>query len=778
MRPFLLGRLWPRQTALKTAVGRRFVSNDSRIRNLGIIAHIDAGKTTTTERMLYYAGVTKRLGNVDSGDTVTDYLEAERERGITIQSAAITFNWNDYQINLIDTPGHADFNFEVVRSLRVLDGAITILDSVAGVEALTEKVWGLTSQLQIPRILYINKMDRAGAGFSRTIKEAVTKLQTPVAMLNIPYFEGETFCGIIDVLHGQRIVYKSEDGKQVEVKPCSETPQADEAMEARTALIEQISDVDPEVLETFVEHDDVPNEQLVAALRKASIANKIVPVLCGSSFRNIGIQPLLDAAIQYLPAPNESETRTTSDGPTPAKTTNTNADVVRMLAFKVRQDPQRGTLVFVRIYSGVLKKNATVYNSSNKQSERITRLLRMQADEPEEITSAHAGEIAVLGGTSGIRTGDTLVAHPSKLNGVSSLRKEDKELSLQPIDVPPPVFVVRISPKGPGDTRGMNAALDILLREDPSLQLSYDEEAGQHLLSGMGELHLEIATNRLLEDLKARVDIGDVMITYKETLKSGVNSLEALEGTDSNGATTKVSVSISPRSDNTLDATTSKGKELIDSNRVFTRFKRHHNIEFPAVNDAVSVGIIPVLARGGQLGRSALFGLDFNISVEIGPEASAPELVSELIRNATSNALNETLNPSDFELLEPVMSVQVSAPQSAVGTVMTDLTTTRRGTIGGLSDNENTVNGENGDGVDYHTMAANLWTPVDHTMYMSKHEDQQGAQVQLEAKVPLRKMVGYLSSLRSMTQGRGTFEMSFSEFSAVPSQDVEQVLEE
>lgn len=776
MRPFLLGRLWPRQTQLGAAFSRRFVSTDSRIRNLGIIAHIDAGKTTTTERMLYYAGVTKRLGNVDSGDTVTDYLEAERERGITIQSAAITFNWNDYQINLIDTPGHADFNFEVVRSLRVLDGAITILDSVAGVEALTEKVWGLASQLQIPRILYLNKMDRAGAGFSRTIKEAVSKLQTPVAMLNIPYFEGEKFCGIIDILHGQRIVYKSEDGKQIEVKPCSETPQANEAVEARTALIEQISDVDPEVLETFIEHEDVPNEMLVAALRKACISNKIVPVLCGSSFRNIGIQPLLDAAIQYLPAPNESGTSTTSDSLTPAKSTNS-SDVVRMLAFKVRQDPQRGTLVFVRIYSGVLKKNATVYNSSNKQSERISRLLRMQADEPQEINSAQAGEIAVLGGTTGIRTGDTLVAHPSKLNGVSSLSKEDKELALQPIDVPPPVFVVRISPKGPGDTRGMNAALDILLREDPSLHLSYDEEAGQHLLSGMGELHLEIATNRLVDDLKARVDIGDVMITYKETLKPGINPSEALEDTDSNGATTKVTISITPRSDDALEAT-SKGKELIDSNRVFTRFKRHHSINFHEVNDAVSVGIIPVLARGGQLGHSALFGLDFNISVEIGPEASAPELVSELVRNATSSALNESLGSSDFELLEPMMAVQVSVPQSAVGTVMTDLTTTRRGTIGGLSDEESGIDGANEEGVDYHSMAENLWAPVDHTMYMSKHEDQQGAQVQLEAKVPLRKMVGYLSSLRSMTQGRGTFEMSFSEFSPVPPQDVEQVLEE
>lgn len=734
-------------------------ADPSAVRNLGIIAHIDAGKTTTTERMLYYAGITKRLGNVDSGDTVTDFLEAERERGITIQSAAISFNWHQTQLNLIDTPGHADFNFEVVRSLRVLDGAITILDSVAGVEALTEKVWSLASQLQIPRIVYINKMDRAGAGYSRTVKEIVSKLRTKVALVNIPYFEGDKFVGIIDVLHGKRIEYKSEDGKQIEVLDCSNTPQCKVAEQAREALVEQLSEVDDAVVNEYIETEQVSTQTLINALQKAASANEIVPVLCGSSFRNMGIQSLLDAAVQYLPAPNVPK----------------ESGTVEMLAFKVRQDPQRGTLVYIRVYKGTLRRNATIFNTATQKVERVTRLLRMQADNPVEIESVEAGDIAVLGGTSNIRTGDTLVAHASKLNGISTLSRAEKELALLPIPVPPPVFVTRIEPKGPGDARGMQSALEILLREDPSLHLAYDDDAGQYLLSGMGELHLEIAIQRLIEDLKARVDVGEVMITYKETLNTDLEPAVAV-GVDMNGAETKVRVSISA---NNKEASQSKAsQQLTDFNVKTVRVKNHPRIDSRAVDEAVTIGINPVLAQGGLLGKYALCGLRFNVDVEIALESDSVEKVASLVRKAASEALSSA-DKAAFSLLEPVMSVCVSAPEGQIGTVMTDISTTRRGTILGMSNGGGggyQADEHDDEQSEYTDLAKKIWTPVDHTMYMSKHGDEQGRQVRLNVKVPLRKMVGYLSSLRSMTQGRGTFEMTFSEFSEAPPQDVNEIL--
>lgn len=710
--------------------------------------------------MLYYAGITKRLGNVDSGDTVTDFLEAERERGITIQSAAISFNWHNTQLNLIDTPGHADFNFEVVRSLRVLDGAITILDSIAGVEALTEKVWSLASQSRIPRIVYINKMDRAGAGYSRTVKEVVSKLRTKVALVSIPYFEGDKFVGIIDVLHGKRIEYKSEDGKQVEVVDCSTTEQHEVAEKAREALIEQLSELDEAVVEEFLETEQVSTPTLVNALQKAVLANEIVPVLCGSSFKNMGIQLLLDAVVQFLPAPDAQKISGT----------------VEMLAFKVRQDPQRGTLVYIRVYKGTLKRNATIYNTATQKTERVTRLFRMQADNPIELEYVEAGDIAVLGGTSNIRTGDTLVAHASKLNGVSALTRAEKELTLLPIPVPPPVFVTRIEPKGPGDTRAMQLALEILLREDPSLHLTFDDEAGQYLLSGMGELHLEIAIQRLVGDLKARADVGEVMITYKETLNSDLKPAVAV-GVDSNGAETKVCVSISL---NNLEASSrpKANQQLMDFNSKTVRLKNHPRIDPRAVDEAVTIGINPALAQGGALGKYALYGLHFNVDVEIALESDSVDEVASLVRKAASKALSSA-DKAAFFLLEPVMKVCVSAPEAQIGTVMTDLSTTRRGTILGMANSDdkgNQANEHDDARSGYTDLAEQMWTPIDHTMYMSKHADEKTRQVRLYARVPLRKMVGYLSSLRSMTQGRGNFEMTFSEFSKVPPQDINDIL--
>lgn len=718
------------------------------MRNIGIIAHIDAGKTTTTERMLYYAGLTSRLGNVDAGDTVTDFLPAERERGITIQSAAITFGWNNATVNLIDTPGHADFGFEVVRSLRILDGAVTVLDSVAGVEAQTEKVWSQASALNIPKIVYINKMDRAGAGFSRTVREVVSKLRTPVALVNIPYFCDHEFKGVIDVL-SKSVIQWSGDGKHVEVSPASEIgPEvAKEAQAARDALVDSLS-IDEEVVDAFLEAEDdfdaVPNDLLKKALARLTQENKIVPVLCGSSFRNIGVQPLLDAVVDYLPSP---------------KTETAPQNTMQALAFKVRHDPIRGTLVYVRVYAGSLKKGSTVLNTTTQTKERTTKLLQMQADQPIDIAEIPAGSIGVIVGTKDIKTGDTLIAHPNKKDGISALPQDVKKTKLMPIDIPEPVFVSRITPVSVADIRGMKAALDILLREDPSLNLSYDDESGQWLLAGMGELHLEIARDRLVQDLKANVEVGEIMITLRETL-TGPTSGSSRRDSDQGSVTATVQIEPLVEHD---------GYSLADSNYYKARFPRHPVLSSDEIATAVGVGITPVLASGGKVGRRALYMLSFSVKLDVAPELQSADLVSVAVREAALDALaNAPLE--QFSLLEPVMKVAITVPKTEMGTVMTDLSSNRRGHILGLGDDSAASDDR------FQQMASSMYAPADHTMYLSKHEDEQTQSAVLHAHVPLRKMVGYLTSLRSMTQGRGNIQMTFASFEPVESRDVDEVL--
>lgn len=743
-------------------LSRRCVSTLSKIRNVGIIAHIDAGKTTTTERMLYYSGAIKRIGNVDTMDTVTDFLDAERERGITIQSAAVTFNWNNHQINLIDTPGHVDFNYEVIRSLRVLDGCVTILDSVSGVEALTEKVWKLASELKIPRIVYINKMDRPGAGFGRTVREVVSRLKTKVVLPILPYFKNDDlFCGVIDVLNMVQIEYVSEDGKEIKATPAEESENKEIALQGRQALIDQLSELDETVLNEFVENETVSTESLTRAIRRLTIEGEIVPVICGSSFRNMGIQPLMEACVSYLPSPESTLT------PKPAVPNG----LLSMLAFKVRHDPQRGVMVFVRVYTGQLKKNSMLFNTTSQEKERVSKVLRMQADEPVEQDSFGPGEIAVLLGTKNIRTGDTLI-------GGNKLSNDQKQLQLQSISGPPPVFFIRISPLNVGNLRGMKAALDILLREDPSLSLSYDEDAGQYLLAGMGELHLEIATNRLIEELGAKVSIGDVMITLKEAVDTSAIRPDPVfkREVDHMDAETVVSVKIVDSSELGADTDTDTEMEglqtLADNNNVLVKFKRHPTIRNQAVEKEAIIGLNPVIAMGGRRGH-ALMNTNIVCEVSISPESQNISLVAPLVRAAATEAI-ANIDSSNFTLLEPLMNVHLTIPENCAGTIIADLTSNRRGIMKSLDD---TGLNEQSDRT-YIDMSTDIWTPTDHTMYMSKHADTKNSSVQVNALVPLRKMVGYLSVLRSATQGRGTFEMEFAQFDAVPAQDVDDVLEQ
>jgi elongation factor G len=772
-------------------------------RNLGIIAHIDAGKTTTTERMLYYSGLTSHIGDVDQGDTVMDYLPAERARGITITSAAITFNWADHKINLIDTPGHADFTFEVIRSIRVLDGAITILDGVAGVEAQTEKVWHQARQMHIPNIIYVNKMDRPGAGFGRTVREVVAKLNTRVAIINLPYFstmdDGSSesqFVGVLDVIEQKIIIWEpGSDGKQVDVKNISQMDSSirTECANARTALIETLSELDDELLETVLELDDymnVPSKAIKKALRKATVDEQICPVLCGASFKNIGVQPLLEAVIDYLPSPRDrppphaiSKAQNVTKGRKQHKQLMTNErDVVLdpsnnplltcALAFKVVNDPMRGILVFVRVYSGTLHQGSVIFNTANGKKERVTKLLQMQADNPLEVSKIENGNIGVIAGSKEIRTGETIVAHALKKDGINSLAPKDLGLHLHPIDVPPPVFFASITPLSISDARGMEEALEVLLREDPSLRLMYDEDSDQTLLSGMGELHLEIANDRLIKDLKARVRIGDIMISYKETILTSTATVEE-EVLDQSGLSVKVRVSVQPLTDDEYEGRA----ELIHHDEhyvIFPESVEHAVLKMDDIWESIRIGVTPAFARGGKIARLPLHSVCVQVhNVEISPEATSVSGISTAVRVATQRAL-DSLMKHDYCVMEPIMDVRVMVNDEDIGHVVNDISGNRRGHILSLGEHDHSI--KSGEELEFKELASRIYVPTDYTMYMSKHQARTTSQQTIiRAHIPLRKMLGYLTSLRSMTQGRATFLMTFEKFEVVSTDVVDEI---
>ncbi|KAI7597687.1 Ribosome-releasing factor 2, partial [Hortaea werneckii] len=572
-----LGRLLSTTPRQAQAAQQDDATATSRTRNIGIIAHIDAGKTTTTERMLYYSGYTRRLGDVDEGSTVTDFLPAERARGITIQSAAISFAWpptgtsqplpgshhtTPHNLNLIDTPGHADFTFEVLRSLRVLDGAVCILDGVAGVEAQTEKVWAQASAYRIPRIVFVNKLDRDGAAFGKTVKEVGLRLRAWPAVCNLPWWNADgKLIGVGDVvgLQGMRYV-EGGDGKQIDLVSLQELESQDAALaaelrKARTSLIELLSEHDDEMVEKYLEADEdylaISAADITASFRRCTLQHPqmVVPVFAGASFRNVGVQPLLDSVIDLLPSPTErpdpevslgssgtkgglsaflSGKLTAAAAPERSKTSSkaVSKDKATLalqnleacaLAFKVVADARRGVLVYVRVYSGAITRNAPLWNTILQSTERAQRLLKMYANDAVDIESIPAGQIGVIPGLKFARTGDTLVsytgAHPK--NGPPA---PINTLQLRPIAVPPPVFFVSVEPNSLAEEKPIKEALALLLREDPSLHVSVDEESGQTHLAGMGELHLEIARDRLITDLKAKARIGSIEIGYRETL--------------------------------------------------------------------------------------------------------------------------------------------------------------------------------------------------------------------------------------------------------------------
>ncbi|KAL1987248.1 hypothetical protein VTN96DRAFT_4580 [Rasamsonia emersonii] len=888
---------WPSKgllNSLSKCSGRGFASTASvleavdleKTRNIGIIAHIDAGKTTTTERMLYYSGFTRRMGEVDEGSTVTDFLPSERARGITIQSAAITFHWPPrtgaesdnlsvqeleskglprstvpHTINLIDTPGHADFTFEVLRSLRILDGAVCILDGVAGVEAQTEQVWRQASTYNIPRIVYVNKLDRDGAAFGRTVREVGSRLQGWPAVCQIPWFEGGNgrFTGVADVVFLRGLLWKEGgDGKAVKAfdlqeLEAKESQLANELKRARTALVELLSEHDETMVEKFLEceedHLAVSPLDILQSLRKCLLrpGNKIIPIFAGASFRNMGVQPLLDAVANLLPSPPECPDPEVSIGgtkgglrrllsgewiveqnqkaPSPAKTKQKKKAAAQAeeqnpianlescaLAFKVVNDAKRGVLVYVRVYSGTLNRSALLYNTNLNVTERAPRLFKMYANDAVEVDSIPAGHIGVVVGLKHARTGDTLISYagnkatpPEPLN----------TLQLRPIDVPPPVFFASIEPHSLSEEKNMQDALALLLREDPSLHVTVDEDSGQTLLSGMGELHLEIARDRLVNDFKAKASMGRIEIGYRECALSRsipVTKMfdKEIAGRRGKAACKAVVEPFDPQAetessdslpDDVIFVETRDGNQVIirapnlqiekDKKGVELSPNLPPHLDVNAVRSALYTGSLAALARGPQFSfpmHSTRVTLTFDPAEHVFGADTSASAMSAAARLATQAALRELTGSSGAGsagtgLMEPVMNVVISVDEASLGAVVHDISSARGGHIVSLDEDATATS----QGSDQQQQQQQQQEQEEETIDVSKiyappdpyELPSAGASAHVEtsttlssanqprtitAKVPLKEMVGYLKHLRSLTAGRGTFVMHVDRF--------------
>jgi len=671
-----------------------------RYRNIGIIAHIDAGKTTTTERILYYTGKTHRIGSVDDGTTVTDWMEQERERGITIVSAAVSAVWKDYQINIIDTPGHIDFTAEVQRSLRVLDGGIVIFDAVQGVEPQSETVWRQADRYRVPRICFVNKMDRVGASFERTVTMVQERLGANPIPVQMPIGSESKFQGVID-LFTEKAIYWDEglgEAPRITDAPPDLQPQISEM---RDRMIEQIVEVDDELTLKYLEGEHISNEELKSALRKAVIANMVTPVYCGSSLRNKGVQPLLDAIIDFLPSPidvppvrgfipgNEKEIERGPDDDAP----------LSALVFKIVTDPYVGRLAYVRVYSGKIKQGTMVYNSTKEKKERIGRLLRMYADRREDVDEVLAGDIGATLGLKNSFTGDTLC--------VSS-----EQILLEAISFPEPVISVAIEPKTTADQDKMSEALQKLSEEDPTFHVRTDQDTGQTIISGMGELHLEVLVDRMLREFKVQARVGRPQVAYRESITRPVEKAEYryVKQTGGRGQYGHVVLELEPGE---------IGSGIVFENDIYGGVipKEYFN--------AIQKGIFESAEAGVLAGYPVV---DIKVRLYDGSfhEVDSSEIAFKM---AASMAFKEGIQKGRPVLLEPIMKVEVVLPDEYLGDTIGQLTA-RRGEIIGT-------------------------------------EMRQGNAQAVKAMVPLAEMFGYATDLRSATQGRGAFSMEFDHYAQV-----------
>ncbi|NWJ08264.1 RRF2M factor, partial [Crypturellus undulatus] len=699
-----------------------------RIRNIGIMAHIDAGKTTTTERMLYYSGYTRTLGDVDDGDTVTDFMVQERERGITIQSAAVTFDWKDYRINLIDTPGHVDFTVEVERCLRVLDGAIAVFDASAGVEAQTLTVWRQADKHRIPRICFLNKMDKNGASFTNAVESIKQKLKTKPLLLQLPIGEAKTFRGLVDVVTKERIIWKSglDDGKMFEQKPLLEADDPDlfqEVQDARNALIEQVADLDDEfaelVLGKYSENFDLlPADKVQAAVRRVTLAREAVPVLCGSALRNKGVQPLLDAVAAYLPAPSER-----SDGF--PKWYN---DDLCALAFKVLHDKRRGPLVFIRIYSGSMKPQSAVYNINKSCTERMSRLLLPFADQQVEIPSLLAGNIALTVGLKQSATGDTIVS--SKASAEAAARRAGREagsLLLAGVDVPEPVFFCTIEPPSAAKQQDLDNALNCLQREDPSLKVKLDPDTGQTVLCGMGELHIEIIHDRIKREYGIDTYLGPLQIAYRETVLNGAQAADTLDkmvGDKRHCVSVELEVRPWRAGPPGQRAAAAPVIEYVASVAELLPTE---------LRSAVENGIANSCLQGPLLG----FPIQ-DIEVTVQSLTVHPDTSHTMISACVSRCMQKALKKAGIQILEPLMNLEITVSEDHLSAALADLAQ-RRGSV-------------------------------------QEIQSRQDNRV-VVAAIPLAETMGYSTVLRSLTSGSATFTLELASYQALNNHEQRALLQ-
>jgi elongation factor G len=669
-------------------------------RNIGIMAHIDAGKTTTTERILFYTGVTYKIGEVDEGTAVMDWMVQEQERGITITSAATTCFWKDCRVNIIDTPGHVDFTIEVERSLRVLDGSVAVFDSVAGVEPQSETVWKQANRYGVPRIAFMNKMDRVGADFFMSVNSMIERLDARPVSIQIPIGIEDGFRGPIDLVRMKAIYFDDETlgAKYTEGDiPDKLMPYA---LEYREKMLEALSDVDENIMEKFLGREEISVDEIKTALRKGTLELKITPVLCGSAFRNKGIQLLLDAIVDYLPSPLDVPPVTVimpSDSSKIVRHPNDD-EPFSALAFKVMTDPFVGQLTFIRVYSGVLKAGSYIYNSTKDIKERVGRLLKMHANKREEIKEVSAGDIAAVVGLKSTLTGDTLC-------------DEKSPIILESIEFPEPVMSVAIEPKTKADQEKLSQSLSKLAQEDPSFQVSFNEDTGQTIISGMGELHLEIIVDRLLREFKVSASVGKPQVAYKETIRV----MSKAEGkfvrqSGGRGQFGHVYIKIEPLQSD-------KGFEFVNA----------------IVGGSIPREYIPAVEKGIKeaLGRGILAGypiVDVKATLYDGSyhEVDSSEMAFKI---AGSMAFREAAKAADPVLLEPIMSIEVVTPEDYMGDVIGDLSA-RRGKIQNI--------------------------------------ERRGNVQVISAQAPLSEMFGYATDLRSKTQGRATYTMQFLHYDEVP----------
>ncbi|HBC71288.1 MAG TPA: elongation factor G [Coxiellaceae bacterium] len=683
-------------------------------RNIGIAAHIDAGKTTTTERVLFYTGVSHKMGEVHEGTTVMDWMEQERERGITITAAATTCRWSgmskqypEHRINIIDTPGHVDFTIEVERSLRVLDGAVVVFCAVGGVEPQSETVWRQANKYKVPRICFVNKMDRSGADFFRVAKQVQDRLKARPAVMQVPIGKEENFKGVIDLVKMRAIYWNDSDRGMTYKEESIPADLQDICNEWHEKLVEQAAEADEGLMHKYLEGHKLSPEEIQAGIRKLTIANSIVPVFCGSAFKNKGVQAVLDGVIDYLPAPNEiAAINGILENGTEAIRKSSDEESFSALAFKIATDPFVGALTFFRVYSGVLRSGDSVYNPVKFKRERIGRIVQMHANTRSEIKEVYAGDIAAAVGLKNVSTGDTLC-------------DENNIITLERMEFPEPVISVAVEPKTKADQEKMGIALNKLAQEDPSFRVHTDEESGQTIIEGMGELHLEIIVDRMKREFGVDANVGKPQVAYRETIRKSVEQEgKYIRQSGGRGQYGHVWIKLEPLPRGT-------GYEFIND----------------IVGGTIPKEYIPAVDKGikGQMENGVLAGypvVDVRVSLFDGSyhDVDSSEMAFKI---AGSQAFREGSQKADLVLLEPIMSVEVVTPEEYMGDVVGDLSR-RRGIIQAM---EEGISGKI-----------------------------------IKAEVPLGEMFGYATDVRSMSQGRATYTMEFSKYSEAPSSVVESIV--